>query len=87
MLARLPVFDCVEGYAPGFKSSVLGRDVLVPPDLERIFGLPGGVSVSLGVPDTDFFLHPLCLASPPHSAFIGNGDSGRDRGGGGTEEW
>ncbi|XP_039727495.1 pyridine nucleotide-disulfide oxidoreductase domain-containing protein 2 isoform X4 [Pteropus medius] len=36
------VFDCIEAYAPGFKGSVVGRDILVPPDLERIFGLPGG---------------------------------------------
>ncbi|XP_004680610.1 PREDICTED: pyridine nucleotide-disulfide oxidoreductase domain-containing protein 2 [Condylura cristata] len=36
------VFACVEAYAPGFKGSVVGRDVLTPPDLERIFGLPGG---------------------------------------------
>ncbi|KAM3863337.1 pyridine nucleotide-disulfide oxidoreductase domain-containing protein 2 [Diretmus argenteus] len=35
-------FDWVERYAPGFKSSVVGRDVLTPPDLERIFGLTGG---------------------------------------------
>ncbi|XP_069835026.1 pyridine nucleotide-disulfide oxidoreductase domain-containing protein 2 [Dendropsophus ebraccatus] len=36
------VFDWVEKYAPGFKASVIGRDVLTPPDLERIFGLTGG---------------------------------------------
>ncbi|XP_076016995.1 pyridine nucleotide-disulfide oxidoreductase domain-containing protein 2 [Genypterus blacodes] len=36
------VFDWVEKYAPGFKQSVLGRDILTPPDLERIFGLTGG---------------------------------------------
>ncbi|XP_072280932.1 pyridine nucleotide-disulfide oxidoreductase domain-containing protein 2 [Pyxicephalus adspersus] len=36
------LFDWIEKYAPGFKSSVIGRDVLTPPDLERIFGLPGG---------------------------------------------
>ncbi|XP_040293078.1 pyridine nucleotide-disulfide oxidoreductase domain-containing protein 2 [Bufo bufo] len=36
------VFDWIEKYAPGFKASVIGRDVLVPPDLERIFGLSGG---------------------------------------------
>ncbi|CAJ1067644.1 pyridine nucleotide-disulfide oxidoreductase domain-containing protein 2 isoform X1 [Xyrichtys novacula] len=35
-------FDWVEKYAPGFKSSVVGRDILAPPDLERIFGLTGG---------------------------------------------
>ncbi|XP_069719347.1 pyridine nucleotide-disulfide oxidoreductase domain-containing protein 2 isoform X2 [Phaenicophaeus curvirostris] len=36
------VFDCIEAYAPGFKASVIGRDILTPPDMERIFGLPGG---------------------------------------------
>uniref|UniRef100_A0A3Q3K9S8 Pyridine nucleotide-disulfide oxidoreductase domain-containing protein 2 n=1 Tax=Monopterus albus TaxID=43700 RepID=A0A3Q3K9S8_MONAL len=35
-------FDCIEQYAPGFKKSVVGRDILAPPDLERIFGLTGG---------------------------------------------
>ncbi|XP_074531137.1 pyridine nucleotide-disulfide oxidoreductase domain-containing protein 2 [Halichoeres trimaculatus] len=35
-------FDWVEKYAPGFKTSVVGRDILAPPDLERIFGLTGG---------------------------------------------
>ncbi|XP_045927223.1 pyridine nucleotide-disulfide oxidoreductase domain-containing protein 2 isoform X1 [Micropterus dolomieu] len=35
-------FDWVEQYAPGFKKSVVGRDILAPPDLERIFGLTGG---------------------------------------------
>ncbi|XP_077801363.1 pyridine nucleotide-disulfide oxidoreductase domain-containing protein 2 isoform X6 [Macaca mulatta] len=39
------VFDCIEVYAPGFKDSVVGRDILTPPDLERIFGLPGGEEV------------------------------------------
>ena len=40
------MFDWVEQYAPGFKSSVVGRDILTPPDLERIFGLTGGVCCS-----------------------------------------
>lgn len=40
------MFDCIEAYAPGFKASVIGRDILTPPDLERIFGLPGGVGAS-----------------------------------------
>ncbi|XP_037322309.2 pyridine nucleotide-disulfide oxidoreductase domain-containing protein 2 isoform X1 [Pungitius pungitius] len=35
-------FDWVEQYAPGFKKSVVGKDILAPPDLERIFGLTGG---------------------------------------------
>lgn len=40
------VFDSVEAYAPGFKASIIGIDVLTPPDLEQIFGLPGGVCTS-----------------------------------------
>ncbi|HET6305503.1 MAG TPA: amine oxidase, partial [Myxococcota bacterium] len=32
----------VDEAAPGFASSVLHREVLAPPDLERIFGLAGG---------------------------------------------
>lgn len=36
------MIDTVERYAPGFKQSVLGRQVLTPLDLERIFGLIGG---------------------------------------------
>ncbi|XP_067858148.1 pyridine nucleotide-disulfide oxidoreductase domain-containing protein 2 [Heptranchias perlo] len=36
------VFDCIEQYAPGFKASVVGRDILTPPDMEKVFGLTGG---------------------------------------------
>ena len=36
------IVDTVEGYAPGFKASVLGRSILSPLDLERKFGLMGG---------------------------------------------
>ncbi|CAN5409317.1 NAD(P)/FAD-dependent oxidoreductase [soil metagenome] len=36
------MIDTVEGYAPGFKASVLGRMALGPRDLERRFGLVGG---------------------------------------------
>ncbi|XP_076058041.1 pyridine nucleotide-disulfide oxidoreductase domain-containing protein 2-like [Oratosquilla oratoria] len=36
------IFDVVEGYAPGFKESIIGYEVLPPPELERIFGLTGG---------------------------------------------
>jgi phytoene dehydrogenase-like protein len=32
----------IDRYAPGFSRRVTQRQVLVPPDLERIFGLPGG---------------------------------------------
>ncbi|KAJ8013777.1 hypothetical protein DPEC_G00033310 [Dallia pectoralis] len=36
------VFNWIEQYAPGFKASIVGKDVLTPPDLEKIFGLTGG---------------------------------------------
>ena len=36
------VLALVDEVAPGFSSSVLHREVLAPPDLERIFGLTGG---------------------------------------------
>jgi phytoene dehydrogenase-like protein len=35
-------FDLVERYAPGFKNSVIARQVLSPVDLERTFNLTGG---------------------------------------------
>lgn len=36
------VFDSIEKYAPGFKDSIIGKDILTPYDLENIFGLTGG---------------------------------------------
>jgi phytoene dehydrogenase-like protein len=36
------MIDTVDAVAPGFKSSVIGRRVLTPLDLERTFGLVGG---------------------------------------------
>ncbi len=36
------IIDCVEDYAPGFRASILGRQILSPLDLENIFGLTGG---------------------------------------------
>lgn len=36
------VFDDIEKYAPGFKASIIGVDILTPPDLEKTFGLTGG---------------------------------------------
>jgi phytoene dehydrogenase-like protein len=35
-------FDIVERYAPGFKDSVIDREILTPVDLEEKFGLTGG---------------------------------------------
>ena len=41
------MFDDIEKYAPGFTKSIIGCDILTPPDIERIFGLTGGVSKDL----------------------------------------
>ena len=35
------VFSLIDQYAPGFKQSVIFKDILAPPDLERVFGLTG----------------------------------------------
>ncbi|XP_059254299.1 pyridine nucleotide-disulfide oxidoreductase domain-containing protein 2 isoform X2 [Mustela nigripes] len=60
------VFDCIEAYAPGFKSSVVGRDILTPPDLERIFGLPGGNIFHCAMTlDQLYFARPV----PLHSSY------------------
>ena len=41
------VFNSIEDYCPGFKGLVVGKEVLTPPDLERIFGLTGGVRLTI----------------------------------------
>lgn len=35
-------FTLIDEYAPGFSSSIIGYDMLTPPDLEREIGLTGG---------------------------------------------
>lgn len=60
------VFDCIEAYAPGFKGSVVGRDILTPPDLERIFDLPGGNIFHCAMTlDQLYFARPV----PLHSSY------------------
>ena len=36
------VINSIEKYAPGFKDSIIGKDILSPLDLENTFGLTGG---------------------------------------------
>ena len=36
------IIDTVEIYAPGFKNSILGKQIFSPLDLERVFGLVKG---------------------------------------------
>ena len=52
-------FDIVEQYAPGFKSSVLDRQVLSPVDLETTFNLTGGNIFQGAMP-----LHQLFMMRP-----------------------
>jgi len=35
-------FDLINEYAPNFKASVIDKQVLAPPDIEKLFGLTGG---------------------------------------------
>jgi phytoene dehydrogenase-like protein len=35
-------FDVMNEYAPNFKSSVIARQVIAPPDMERLWGITGG---------------------------------------------
>lgn len=35
-------FDVLNEYAPNFKAAVIDRQVLAPPDMERVYGLTGG---------------------------------------------
>jgi phytoene dehydrogenase-like protein len=50
----------VDEVAPGFSQSVLHREVLAPPDLERIFGLAGGnIFHGAMTPDRLLFMRPL----------------------------
>jgi phytoene dehydrogenase-like protein len=37
------VLKVIDGYCPGFAKYVLHMDILTPPDLEREFGLTGGI--------------------------------------------
>jgi phytoene dehydrogenase-like protein len=52
-------FDIVEEYAPGFKSSVIDRQILSPVDLEETFGLTGGSIFQGAMP-----LHQLFMFRP-----------------------
>ena len=52
-------FDVVEQYAPGFKASVIDRQILTPVDLESTFGLTGGSIFQGAMP-----LHQLFMFRP-----------------------
>jgi len=52
--------EALDAYAPGFRRSVIARQVLAPPDLEARFGLTGGniFQGSMGLSQL-FFMRPL----------------------------
>jgi len=54
------VTDTVEEFAPGFKSSILHRQVITPWDMEQEYGLTEG-TVYIGelTPDQMFMLRPV----------------------------
>jgi phytoene dehydrogenase-like protein len=52
--------DLLNEYAPNFKRSILHRQVLAPPDIERIFGLTGGNIFQGAMPLSNlFFMRPV----------------------------
>jgi phytoene dehydrogenase-like protein len=52
--------EALEAYAPGFRRSVIARQVLSPLDLERRFGLTGGnIFQGAMIPSQLLFLRPL----------------------------
>jgi phytoene dehydrogenase-like protein len=66
------VLDQIDRYAPGFSAGVLHHQVLVPPDLERMFGLPGG-HVHHGELSLDqiFFRRPIAGAADYRTPIAG----------------
>jgi phytoene dehydrogenase-like protein len=80
------VFAVIDEFAPGFSASVLHRDVLTPPDLERIFSLPRGniFQASMGL-DQLFWSRPApgglgSYRSPIQGLYLGG--AGTHPGGG-----
>jgi phytoene dehydrogenase-like protein len=52
--------NVIENYAPGFKNSILHRQVLTPLDLEQIYGLTGGHPYHAEIAlDQIFFMRPV----------------------------
>ena len=54
------VFRIIDEVAPGFSDSVIHKEVLAPPDIERVFGLTGG-NIFQGAMSLDrlLFMRPL----------------------------
>jgi phytoene dehydrogenase-like protein len=56
--------EILDAYAPGFRRSIIARETLAPPDLERRFGLTGGnIFQGAMTPGQLFFLRPFAGAA------------------------
>ena len=54
------VMNVMDEFAPGFSSDILDMQVLLPPDIERILGIPGGHELHGEVSlDQLFFMRPV----------------------------
>lgn len=51
------VLNSIEKYAPGFKDSIIGIDILTPLDLEKTFGLTGGNIFHGAMPLNQLFIN------------------------------
>lgn len=58
------MIETVETYAPGFKASVIARQILSPLDLERVFGLPNGDIFHGAITLDQLFSAARCWDSP-----------------------
>jgi phytoene dehydrogenase-like protein len=59
-------FDLLNDYAPNFKDAVVDRQVLAPPDLERVFNLTGGnIFQGAMTPNQLFAFRPV----PGHASY------------------
>ena len=62
------VVNVIEDYAPGFKNSILHRQVLTPLDLEQVYGLTGGHPYHAEIAlDQIFFMRPVAGWARYHS--------------------
>lgn len=63
-------FDLIEEYAPGFNSSIIGYDMLTPPDLEREIGLTGNCSTCFRHKYEYLYLHTMTNVCLLHELMI-----------------
>lgn len=60
------VFDSIEEYAPGFRQLIVGWETLTPPDLERVFGLTGGVCYNIDYKIISYYFNRIYFMAQCH---------------------